>query len=260
MDSLDPASPIATMGPVPKPRKVWKFWGTALWGVLGFVAMALGQIAVVTIFVMIRGAPNGLMEAIEAVASSGFVLSLSVVAGLPTTLVALWFAIRRTGEPFADYLALRWPSWKDVLIGIIGLVLAVVGWEFLSYPVGHEASPDYMVNVVKSAQSEGVFWLMIVALCVAAPVSEELLARGFLYRGWSETFLKVPGAIILSSLTWAGLHLQYDFDWFFFSEVFCLGLWLGYLRYRSNSTWLTIILHGLNNLGAVLGTMWLASK
>jgi membrane protease YdiL (CAAX protease family) len=32
---------------------------------------------------------------------------------------------------------------------------------------------------------------------------------------------------------------------------------LGYLRYRSNSIWLTVVLHGLNNLGAVVQTMLL---
>jgi membrane protease YdiL (CAAX protease family) len=32
------------------------------------------------------------------------------------------------------------------------------------------------------------------------------------------------------------------------------------MRYRSNSTWLTIVLHGLNNLGAVVQTMWLAGS
>jgi len=36
----------------------------------------------------------------------------------------------------------------------------------------------------------------------------------------------VVGAIILSSLAWTSLHLQYD--WFFFGEVFCIGLLLGY--------------------------------
>jgi len=40
--------------------------------------------------------------------------------------------------------------------------------------------------------------------------------------------------------------------------VFCLGLWFGYLRYRSGSTWLTIVLHGLNNFGAVLQGIWLS--
>jgi membrane protease YdiL (CAAX protease family) len=40
--------------------------------------------------------------------------------------------------------------------------------------------------------------------------------------------------------------------------VFSIGLLFGYLRYRSNSIWLTIVLHGLNNVAATLQSMWLA--
>ena len=83
----------------------------------------------------------------------------------------------------------------------------------------------------------------------------QVLARGFLYRGWSESFLRVPGAILLSSLVWTIVHLQYDL--YFLAEVFCIGLWFGYMRYRANSLWLTIVLHALNNLTAVVLTMWL---
>jgi membrane protease YdiL (CAAX protease family) len=115
-----------------------------------------------------------------------------------------------------------------------------------------------MVDVLKSARADGALWLLILAFCVAAPISEEFFARGFLYRGWSETSLGPIGAIILSSLVWTALHLQYD--WYFFGEVFTLGLWFGYLRYRSGSTWLTIVLHGLNNLGAVAEAIWLAGQ
>jgi membrane protease YdiL (CAAX protease family) len=259
MDSLNPEHPPVTMVPAQPRRRVWKFWGTALWGAFGFAALSLGQIAVVLIFVLIRGEPIGIGEAIKSVAGSGFALSLSVVAGLPATVVALWFAIRWTSTPFAEYLALRWPSWKDFLIGAVGLVVLVMGWELLSGVTGRSSSPDFMVDVMKSAQSDGALWLLILGFSVAAPVSEEFLARGFLYYGWSETFLKAPGAICLSSLVWTALHLQY-YDWFSFSEVFSLGLWLGYLRYRSQSTWLTIVLHGLNNLAAVAQSVYLAGN
>ena len=95
-----------------------------------------------------------------------------------------------------------------------------------------------MGEVLKSARADGALWLLVIAFCVAAPISEEFFARGFLYRGWSESFLGPAGAILLSSLVWTALHLQYD--WFFFGEVFSIGLLLGYLRYRSNSTWLTV--------------------
>ena len=103
-----------------------------------------------------------------------------------------------------------------------------------------------MGDVLKSARADGALWLLVLAFCVAAPITEEFFARGFLYRGWSESFLRPVGAIVLSSLVWTALHLQYD--WFFLGEVFSIGLLLGYLRYRSNSIWLTVILHGLNNL------------
>ena len=260
MDSLDPENPPVTIVPAQHHPRIWKFWGTLLWGLVGVAAMLLGQIAVVVIFyifALLQGEPVSFGDAIKAIASNGLALSLSVIASLPTTLAALWFAIRRTATPFADYLALRWPSWKDAVIGVVGLVVLVLGWELLSRVTGHEASADFMVDVMKSAQRDGVLWLMILGFSVAAPATEELLARGFLYRGWSESFLKVPGAIALSSLVWTALHLQY-YDWFLFSEVFSLGLWFGYLRYRSQSIWLTIVLHGLNNFGAVAQSVYLA--
>jgi uncharacterized protein len=256
MDSFDPANPAVTVDPAAPQPRVWKFWGTALWGFVVFAAMFVGQIAVVVFFVLRGGGAGDLGDAIRVVASSGLAISLSVIAGLPAVVLALWLAIHWISASFADYLALRWTSWSNFAIGVIGLVVLVEGWDFLSRGTGHEVTPDFMVDVLKSAEGEGALWLLVLAFCVAAPITEEFFARGFLYRGWSESFLRVPGAIALSSLVWTGLHLQYD--WFFFGEVFCIGLWFGYIRYRGNSTWLTIVLHGLNNLGAVVQTMLLA--
>src|SRR5215472_485680 len=258
MDSLDPERSPVLVSPAHPQRRVLKFWGTALWGFVVFAAMFAGQIAVVAFFVLRSARPADLGEAINVVASSGLAISLSVIAGLPAVAAACWLAIRWTGIGFSDYLALRWTSWRNVALGVVGLFVLVEGWDVLSRSTGHEVTADFMVEVLKSARSDGALWLLVLAFCVAAPVSEELFARGFLYRGWSETVLRAPGAILLSSLVWTGLHLQYD--WFFFGEVFCIGLWLGYLRYRFNSTWLTIVIHGLNNLGAVLQTMWLAGQ
>jgi uncharacterized protein len=255
MDSLSPDSPVLVV-PAQRGPRVWTFWGTALWGFVVFAAMFAGQIAVVVIFVLEKRGSVDIGSVIQVVAASGLAISLSVIAGLPAVLAALWLAIRWTRTPFAEYLALRWTNWRNLLIGVGGLTVLVLGWDTLSRSTGREVTPDFMIEVLKSARSDGALWLLALAFCIAAPISEELFARGFLYRGWSESFLKVPGAIVLSSLVWTGLHLQYD--WFFFGEVFCIGLWLGYLRYRSNSTWLTIVIHGLNNFGAVLQTIWLA--
>jgi uncharacterized protein len=257
MDSLDPASPLAPAIPIQRPPRIWKFWGTALWGLVVFGAMFAGQMAVVAWFVLRHEGPLDIAAAIH-VLGGGLTISLSVLTGLPAVLGALWLAIQLSGTPFADYLALRWTSWKNIAIGIVALTVLVMGWELLSHATGRESSPGFMMDVLRSAHADGALWLLVIAFCVAAPMSEELFARGFLYRGWSESFLRPAGAIVLSSLVWTALHLQYD--WYFFGEVFSIGLLLGYLRYRFNSTWLTIIVHGLNNLAAVVQTFLLVSS
>ena len=257
MDSLDSASSAAPTPVIRTQRqpRIWKFWGTALWGLFIFAAMFAGQIAVVAWFVLRREGPIDLAAAIHVV-GGGLTISLSVIMGLPAVLAALWIAIRFSRTPFADYLALRWPSWSNLLIGVAALFVLVMGWDLLSRATGREVAPGFMGEVLKSARADGALWLLVIAFTVAAPITEEFFARGFLYRGWSESFLGPVGAIILSSVVWTALHLQYD--WFFFGEVFSIGLLLGYLRYRSNSTWLTVIVHGLNNLAAVVQTIWLA--
>ncbi len=258
MDSLEsPEAPaaLAVVIPTRRPPHIWKFWGTALWGLFIFAAMFVGQIAVVAWFVVRREGPINLAAAIHVV-GGGLTISLSVIMGLPAVLAALWIAIRASRTPFADYLALRRTSWINFLIGAVALGVLVIGWDLLSRATGREVEPGFMGDVLKSARADGALWLLVVAFCVAAPVSEELFARGFLYRGWSESFLGPVGAVILSSVMWTALHLQYD--WFFFGEVFSIGLLLGYLRYRTNSTWLTIFVHGLNNMAATLQSIWLA--
>jgi membrane protease YdiL (CAAX protease family) len=261
MDTLeipaDPAVPLPAIQ-TPRPPRVWKFWGTTLWGLLVVAAMFMGQLAVMAWLLWRAGSIDH--QTIIRIASSGTTISLSVIMGLPATLAALWIAIRMSRTPFADYLALRGTSWRDLLIGIVAMVVLVLVWEVISQAAGSEDSSGFMIKVLQSARAEGSLWLLVIAFCVAAPVTEEFLVRGFLYRGWSESYLRPAGAIVLSALAWTALHLQYDHDWVPFGEVLSIGLLLGYLRHRSRSIWLTVMLHGLNNLAAVVQTMLLAGS
>jgi uncharacterized protein len=252
-----PAAPAPHPG-VPRPPRIWKFWSTSLWGLLLFAAMFAGQFLLVAAFFVAKGPPFNIAS-IKAVASAGTVISLSVMMGLPAVIAVLWLATRMARVPFADYLALRRTSWSNLLIGVVALVALIAGWDLVARAVGHDATPGFMVDVLKSAQADGALWLLVIAFALAAPVTEELMVRGFLYRGWSESALGPLGAVVLSSLVWTAMHAQY-YDWFLFSEVLSIGLLLGYMRYRGNSTWLTIIMHGINNFAATLQSIWLAGQ
>ena len=201
MDSLDPENPPLTIAPAERPPRIWKFWGTALWGLFIFAGMFVGQVTVIAYFVLRQGGSFDVAEAIRVV-GGGLTISLSVIMGLPAVMIAAWIAIRPTRTPFADYLALRWTTWGNLLLGVVALVVLVGSWDLLSRALGREVTPGFMGDVLKSAQADGALWLLVIAFCVAAPITEEIFARGFLFRGWSESRLGVTGAIVLSSLAW----------------------------------------------------------
>ncbi|MGJ5179474.1 CPBP family intramembrane glutamic endopeptidase [Bradyrhizobium oligotrophicum] len=262
VDSLDPANPPQQVAPAQRELRTLGFWRTALWGFVIIAAFFIGQLTPIVYFLLQHhdalDSPAQFQAALIQIASRSLTVSLSAIMGVPGMLIPAYFAVRHTRTPFADYMGLRWTTWKNVAFGVVGMVVILGCWEVVAQLTGRgETSSSFMTDILKTAQGDGVVWLLVIAFCVAAPISEELLARGFLYRGWSDSFLRVPGAIVLSSLLWTMLHLQYD--WFALLNVFSLGAWFGYLRYRTHSTLLTIVLHGLNNLAATVQTMWLAS-
>src|SRR6202162_5141481 len=156
MDSLNTEVPTTPTSAIPaqRPPRIWKFWGTALWGLFIFAAMFVGQIGVVAWFILRREGPIDIAAAVHVV-GGGLTISLSVIMGLPAVLAALWIAIRISRTPFADYLALRGTAWTNFLIGAVALGVLVMGWDAVSRAAGREFAPGFMMDVLKSARADG---------------------------------------------------------------------------------------------------------
>ena len=135
-------------------------------------------------------------------------------------------------------------------------MICALGVDLIARLAGHVIVPRFVFDTLRSASAAHALPLFLAAVGLVAPLSEELTVRGFLYRGFAASRLGPAGAILLTSALWASIHVQYD--WFFIGEVFALGVILGWMRYRSGSTWLTVILHGAYNLIAVAQGMLLA--
>jgi uncharacterized protein len=242
----DPATP-----PV---GRVWTFWATLLWGVATCVALGLAQIAASAAILAWR------LQSFDAsdlprLSSDGLAVALAALAVAPATLAVVALAIRLARADFAEYLALRWFGRRDLLRGLGCIAAYVAAVDLLARLTGRSIEPPFVLDTLRSAAAAGALPLFIVAVVIAAPLSEELAVRGFLFRGFAASSLGPAGAILLTSAMWASLHLQYDA--FFIGEVFGVGLILGWMRWRSDSTWLAVVLHGAYNLIAVAQGLWL---
>jgi len=243
--------------PVSKPPRTWKLFGTTFWGGLAFSAMSLAQvfalIGVLGVFTDLDLSEEGL----KAIGQHGGTVAFSVLAGLPAGLAVLWIAIRLARRSFAGYLALRWPSWRQLGIALAASAVLLILLDVAAYLCGYPLAPEFSLTSMRTARESGLIWLVLAGFCFAAPIGEEFIFRGFMYRGWSVTFLRPAGAIVLTAALFAVIHVQYE--WFYVIGIFAIGLLFGTLRAWSNSTWLTVITHAFYNLTASLQALWFVS-
>ena len=238
-------------GPAP-----WGFWAT-----LGFALLAAAVVVVVQTVIgylsasaMLAENPDAdLDELAQALEHDGKLLARATIAtGIIGTLVVIGLVKLRRGAKVTDYLGLVRPSLKS-LFGWLGVMVALVlVCDTLTHFSGHDVVPDFMKNIYETS---GNPFLFVLALVLMAPLFEEFLFRGFLFAGWSNSKLGVYGTIVLTSLIFAAVHLQYDL--FHIGIVFMVGLVLGIARHQSRSILVPIAMHALGNFIASLEVAWL---
>lgn len=106
--------------------------------------------------------------------------------------------------------------------------------------------PDVLVEAMRQASSgRGIFTLLLMA--IAAPVLEELIFRGVILDGLLKQHAPAK-SIVFSSFLFGIVHLN---PWQFVTG-FLLGLFVGWVYYRSKSISLAIIIHASANLAAYI--------
>jgi len=180
--------------------------------------------------------------------SENFLFSVTL-AGIPVIFAAaLAFPRQPWGQPFS--WPLRLGTVKVIGLSLLGMVVALsigswsVKWiaQLLHRPMPvQETIP--LIKYALSANPVAAFFSIV----IVGPMAEEILFRGLMY-GALEKRIHVAGAILVSSLFFALAHLQVVH----FIPIFCLGIALGWARWKSGSLGLPILLHVLNNGVALL--------
>src|SRR5262249_18292491 len=163
----------------------------------------------------------------------------------------LALAARRRGWQAAEYLGWVVPKPRDVAVTLAVIVLFGLASEALEYLLDIQMSA---VDTYRSAREAGWLVMLWIAWVIAGPLSEELLFRGFLYRGWAQSRRAVVPAVVVISALWAVLHAEYE--WFSILEIFPTGLVLGWARWRSGSTMLTFAMHAFVNIWVIVTLHW----
>ena len=246
----------ATGGPdesLTAPRPAWGFYETIGWGMISLIVWFVAQMLVVAALIAWQEAVKPGSSDLRMMTTDALSLAAVTIIAGPAWIGVTAIAARWRRWRFTDYMALVLPRRRELIFAIACLVVILIVTDVSSHALGRPVIPQFMIDAYNSAQSPVALVLLFLAIVVFAPLCEEIAFRGFLFRGLSLSRLGAPGAILLTSGMWALMHVQYD--WFVISQIFLLGIFLGWLRWATGSTVLTIILHFIANLTAFVETV-----
>jgi membrane protease YdiL (CAAX protease family) len=225
------------------------------WATLGIALLIGGLFALIQTAVaaalIIAGGQAGteaeFIKAVDALPYNGDFLPWATFAAAPLCTAAVIAAARWRATDWRGYLAFKpayvspWMRWMLVII-VFGAIC-----DTLTLAQGRPVVTEFARVAYSSATFKPLLWL---AFVLVAPLFEEIFFRGFVFKGLEHSRLGGRGAVFVTALFFAMLHVQYDL-WGML-QVFGGGMIFGYARWRTGSLYVTISMHVWMNLVATL--------
>lgn len=217
--------------------KGWSSTATILVGFGGFIVST--SVSFLVYFLGLKFLSPGFEKSIY------FNFGLLVITDLAFLAVIFWY-LRSIKLGVKDlglikrFKASNLPLVLAVAVGYVFLTTVIsLGFKLLfpSIDLGQEQAIAFTKAV---GPVEKLF--AAVALLVVAPISEELIFRGFIFKGFRKQ-LGFLAAAVISSIFFGLIHGQINVA----LDTFALGLMLCYLYEKTQSIWPSIMLHSLKN-------------
>jgi uncharacterized protein len=230
--------------PLPQP---WGYLATLAWALLAAVVSVVASALVARVWYADR------LDLAQDLMTDGELFSSLTVVSTVAQVAALALAARLARWGVADYLGFTIPNWRETALGLACIAAFVLGSDALTYIANRDIVSSFQTDTFRSARESGSLPLLWLTFVLVGPAGEEATFRGFLFRGWARSPRAVLPAIVAISAIWAVIHVQYD--WFGIVQIFLSGLLLGWIRWRSGSALLTLLLHGVMNAWATVETI-----
>ncbi len=227
----------------------WGFWATIGLSCVVVATVFIIQYVIAFVFGAFAAMKNPGSDIVEysvRLPSNGFFVAMTIIFSAPIcTALTVFFTRLSNNAPIINYLGLQKPTARQLVtwVSFLGtwLIYSVATLYVLNLPID-----PFMYRILATMYSPTALYL---AYFFLAPIWEELFFRGFLFQALICSRLGPIGAIGLTSLVWALMHLNYG-AWSVI-KIFFLGVLLGFARYKTESTYLTMVMHSLNNFVAI---------
>lgn len=165
-------------------------------------------------------------------------------------LIALFFAMQWKG--LASQGKRFFQNWKKnltyVVLGVALVFAAVYAGSFLLQLFGIDETSQNEMAIQSMFQDDALtLWLLFFTLCVAAPITEEIVFRKAIF-GFVEPKWGLAPAILISSLVFGLMHVLGGGDWIQIIPYALMGTAFGYIYHASGKNiWVVIVMHFVNN-------------
>ena len=232
----------------------WGFWAT-----LGFSAIIFGlfsalQILVATAFVSLAKVQHPELDLevyAKSLSSNGLCLAImEIVSGLICIPLTLLFTKLRKNISIKNYIGFREPLKKEWVKWLLILGAFLFLSDAVTFSLHRPIVPPFVIEAYKTAS---FLPALLFAIIIMAPIFEEIFFRGFFFQGIRYSRLGPIGAMGITSLIWAVIHVQYDI--YGITTLFAFGLLLGIARIKTDSIHLLMVMHSLASLVATIETV-----
>lgn len=175
--------------------------------------------------------------------------------------VLLWTKLHT--RQTANFLRFKAPDPGLVVLSIIGLIAVFPVIQWLGQVNQTLPLPKFLVDLERS-QMELIERILsgdvslpatIFALAVTPAICEEMLFRGYLQRQF-ERSLGAAGGIVVTGILFGLYHFRLSQA----IPLAMLGIYLGFLVWRTGSIWVVVIIHLLNNGFAIAANSYVAAN
>jgi len=231
----------------------WGIWATLLWSLLIILVFSIAQLSVMII--QIISYSDGIYSWLEfetklqSIAYKGNTVAYATFAStiVCCSLIVGIIKLKREAT-LKDYLYLYQVSTQTAALWLGITLIFIIVSNFILYWLAEPRSQQWFFEAYTTAHPVWVLWI---ALLIGAPLFEEVLFRGFMFRGFQSSFLGLTGTIVITSSLWAAVHLQYDF--YVMICIGCFGVLLAMARQMTGSLLMPLCLHAFFNLCGTVG-------